>query len=37
MAEDWDVEAMLEAPYRKEIKSGFLFAIFIQPDYKELV
>ncbi|GFY40434.1 RNA-binding protein 39 [Trichonephila inaurata madagascariensis] len=37
MAEDFDVEAMLEAPYKKEIKTGFLFEIFIHPDYKELV
>ncbi|GFV07423.1 RNA-binding protein 39 [Trichonephila clavipes] len=36
MAEDFDVEAMLEAPYKKEIKTGFLFEIFIHPDYKEL-
>lgn len=29
MAEDWDVEAMLEAPYKKEVSLFFVVALFI--------
>lgn len=29
MAEDWDVEAMLEAPYKKEVSLFFVVVIYI--------